>query len=133
MNIQGPSPLQQQQHDQYAEHMQLHNDIGANQPIGSIAPQGSHQSQYTTANSGSGMSRGARVDQTTGNVATSIVPIQSQYPPVNLGSAISSGINLTSYDDQVLGASNYKTENDMLYYSVSDDYDFQIKIKSIFH
>lgn len=106
--------------------MQLHNDIGANQSNGIIAPQGSHQSHYSTANSGTGMSRGARVDQTTGSVATSIAPIQSQYPPANLGSAISSGMNLTNYDEQ-LGASNYKTENDMLYYSVSGDNNLQTK------
>lgn len=127
--MQGTSSLQQ--HDQYpVDHMQLHNDIGANQSIGSLAPSGSHQSHYSTPNSGPGMSRGARVDQTP--VATSIAPIQSQYPPANLGSAISTGMNLTNYDDQVLGASNYKTENDMLYYSVSGDYNFQTESKSIF-
>lgn len=95
-NCQGASPLQQ--HDQYAahQHMALHNvsasDMGANQTIGSIGP--------------------------------TIPPISSQqshYATPNLGSAVSSSMHLTnsSHESDVLGAiSNYKTEHDMMYYSV---------------
>lgn len=89
------------QHDQYAahQHMALHNvsasghsDMGANQTIGSI-----------------------------GSTIPPIPPQQSHYATPNLGSAVSSSMHLTnsSHDSDVLGAtSNYKTEHDMMYYSV---------------
>lgn len=95
-SIQGASPLQQ--HDQYAahQHMALHNvsasDMGANQTIGSI-----------------------------GSAIPPIPTQQSHYATPNLGSAVSSSMHLTnsSHDSDVLGAtSNYKTEHDMMYYSV---------------
>lgn len=73
--------------------MALHNvssgDMGANQPISTIAPLSTQRQHYATP---------------------------------NLGSAVSSSMHLTnsSHDSDVLGAtSNYKTEHDMMYYSVN--------------
>lgn len=63
-------------------------------------------------------------NQTIGSIGSAIPPIptqQSHYATPNLGSAVSSSMHLTnsSHDGDVLGAtSNYKTEHDMMYYSV---------------
>lgn len=64
-------------------------------------------------------------NQTIGSIGSSIGPLPSQQPHYatpNLGSAVSSSMHLTnsSHEGDVLGAtSNYKTEHDMMYYSVN--------------
>lgn len=88
--FQGASSLSQ--HDQYGghQHMALHN-----------------------------VSTG---DMSANQSIPTIAPLQrSHYATPNLGSAVSSSMHLTnsSHDSDVLGAtSNYKTEHDMMYYSV---------------
>lgn len=91
--MQGASSLPQ--HDQYAahQHMALHNDMSASQTIGSI-----------------------------GSTIPPLPSQQSQYATPNLGSAVSSSMHLTnsSHESDVLGAtSSYKTEHEMMYYSVN--------------
>lgn len=97
LNKQGASSLSQ--HDQYAsQHMAIHNaaasEMAANQSIGSI-----------------------------GTSIPSLAAQQQHYPIPNLGTAVSSSMHLTnsSHDSDVLGAAstNYKTDEDMMYYSVS--------------
>lgn len=69
--------------------MALHNDMSANQTIGTIPSLPSQQSHYATP---------------------------------NLGSAVSSSMHLTnsSHENDVLGAtSNYKSEHEMMYYTVT--------------
>lgn len=83
-------------------------------------------------------------NQTIGSIGSTIPPIptqQSHYATPNLGSAVSSSMHLTnsSHDSDVLGAtSNYKTEHDMMYYSVWENknhttHDIVNPIKIIVH
>lgn len=65
-------------------------------------------------------------NQSIGSIGTSIPSLAAQqqhYPIPNLGTAVSSSMHLTnsSHDSDVLGAAstNYKTDEDMMYYSVS--------------
>lgn len=92
-NMQGATSLPQ--HDQYTahQHMALSGDMGANQMVGSI-----------------------------GSTIPPMPTQQSHYASPNLGTAVSSSMHLTnsSHENDVLGAtSTYKSDHDMMYYSVS--------------
>lgn len=64
-------------------------------------------------------------NQTIGSIGTPIPALATQQPHYaipNLGTAVSSSMHLTnsSHDSDVLGAaSNYKSDHDMMYYSVN--------------
>lgn len=59
-----------------------------------------------------------------GNQST-LPPQQSYYPSANLGTAVSSSMHLTnsSHDSDVGGASGYKMDQELQYYSVSCEED----------